>query len=84
MTAIKISNNPTAINQILDGRKSSYKTGVTSPAVWYWARKRGDKALVKDLLSAKDASRLNGFRLGNDGKLNAVCDINGYWYEVSL
>jgi hypothetical protein len=81
-TTINITVNPTEINQTLDGRKSSYKAGVASPAVWYWQAKRGDKKIAKQLLSAKDARRFCGFRLEN--KLAAVCQIGEYWYTVTI
>lgn len=80
------SSNPTHIGQIDDsGRQSRYVGGVASPAVWYWAAKRGDKTMMRNLgLAGKDLARYAGHRVGSTGRLCAVCFVGDCYYEVSL
>lgn len=84
---VRITKNPKQIGETLDGRKSSYKGGTSSPAVWYWMRKRGD--IKNSGISLKKNHFLSGFRANGLDTLAVISVYKTaynpeYYYEQKI
>jgi hypothetical protein len=79
---INITRNPDHINDTHDNRTAAYLGGTASPAVWYWRRKRGDRAIAKNLgLSSKEQRCLSGWRCNSDAKKIEAVFVIGEGYN---
>lgn len=74
-------SNPTHTGQISDNGRVATSIGHVGVPIYYWGKKRGDLAALKDMgISLHDRNRCVGFRAGA-----VVCmTTTGYWWEVSL